>query len=156
MELTQNNVCLSGDILKHEIIGAKSPSAQKHADRSKHKILINGIEAKDCGHVTHGEIKSCEADISSYHGKHNVTLTWVQRAGDNLGTSAKANVRILDSSSRCSWCPFGVKVFPRTCNSCCCRSRGCSECISSIKVPVSSCRGSKIVRKQRSPISLGK
>eukprot|EP01138_Halocafeteria_seosinensis_P006863 gb/GECG01007018.1/.p1 GENE.gb/GECG01007018.1/~~gb/GECG01007018.1/.p1 ORF type:complete len:458 (+),score=23.95 gb/GECG01007018.1/:1-1374(+) len=127
MVLEQTDVCLSGNTLVHTIVGGK-PGDYDSADRSNHKVYIDDNEVKNCGYVTPNEVKPCEVDINSYSGKHTLKFTWEQRTDDNLGSSGKADFKILHDGSRCSTCSEGVMVSPQSCDVCCYRNHECTEC----------------------------
>lgn len=67
--------------------------------RSDHKIYIDDKLIKNCGYVTNGQKKTCNALLLDYVDLHNLKLTWEQRTGDNLGNSKIDNIRVRKYAS---------------------------------------------------------
>lgn len=63
--------------------------------RAAHRVYIDGTEVADHGTVSDNEVKTVQADVSSYSGVHTVRFTWTQVGGDNHGGTYKDDIKLI-------------------------------------------------------------
>lgn len=69
---------------------------RSNADRSSHRVYVDGTEIANHGTVSSGSSKEgVTADVSGYSGVHTVRFSWVQVSGDNHGGSFKDDIHLV-------------------------------------------------------------
>lgn len=86
----EQDVDLTGaDAIEYTIYG------NVNSYRAAHRVYVDGTEVADHGTVSDNQVKTVQADVSSYSGVHTVRFTWTQVDGDNHGGTYKDDIKLL-------------------------------------------------------------